>query len=240
MDVKLAEGLTAGLGGGYGNDVSHIDGDAGVLRATNSVVAGYASYTPVGEAFVDGMLGYGTLDFSTRRRVAAVNAVAVGERGGVMMFGALAAGIDRQSETLRWSAYGRVEFVEADLDAYVESGAGRYDLRFDPRSLSSLTGALGGLAEFRQKTAFGWIVPRARVEWRHEFAQTDPQWLDYADIPGASIYHIDTEGWKREQFDVSFGTRAEVGTWAFDVGINLSAGAGQRSGTLELGVSTEF
>ncbi|RYE03939.1 MAG: autotransporter outer membrane beta-barrel domain-containing protein, partial [Sphingomonadales bacterium] len=240
-DVKLADGVVVGIGGGYGNDVSHVGGTAARVRSTSNVLAAYASVSPGGSAFVDGMFGIGDLSFSSRRAVATLNVNAVGSRDGRFTVGAIAAGIDQQSETLRWSLYGRGEFMNATLGAYTETGAGRMNLRFDERDMRSLTGTLGARIEFTGKTGFATITPRLRGEWNHEFADTDAQMLDYADVPGAALFSLATQGWSRDQFQLSAGARFQFARrWSFDIEAGYRGGDGQQSGTLRLQLSKEF
>jgi large repetitive protein len=241
MDIKLADGVVVGAGGGYGSEVSLIGGGAARLRAEGTTVAAYASLSPIEGTFIDGMFGYGDLNMRLRRNVEATDAVALGSRDGKMTFGAVSAGIDRFSNALRWSAYGRFDFMNADLGAYRETGAGRYDLRFDQRSLQSLTGTLGARIETTQKTSFGAMSPRLRVEWRHEFADADPQFLDYADIVGPAFYRIDTVGWTRDQFQLAVGSRLALPSfWTVDLDLGFTGGQGSRAGTLRIGISKEF
>lgn len=240
-DIKLAEGVLVGVGGGYGNDLSQI-GTAAQVRGTSTLYAAYASLQPVGGTFIDGMLGRGQLDFTTRRIAAAVNATARGSRDGSYTVAAISLGVDRASGPLQWSIYGRGEYLDADLDAYVESGAGRYNLRFDARQVRSVTGTVGGRFEYRQKTGFGSVTPRIRVEWNHEFADLDAQWLDYADIPGAAIYDLAGRNWKRDQLQLSIGTRFDIlsSGWSFDFETGLRAGQGEKAGTLQIRLSKRF
>jgi len=240
MDIKLSNRLIAGLGVGYGNEVSWIGGSAAHLRGESTMVAGYASYSPVDAAFIDGMIGLGQIDYRMRRKVTDVDAIASGYREGDMIFGALSAGIERSNDALRWSAYGRVEWMNANLGAYAETGAGRYNLRWDKRSLTSLGGVLGGRAEWMRKTGFGSVTPHFRGEWRHEFANSDPQWIDYADIAGIALHRIDSQGWRRDQIDLSLGTRFDLSSWLLDLEYAMSVSAGQRSGRLKMGLSKEF
>ncbi|UZK66222.1 putative Ig domain-containing protein [Sphingomonas sp. M1-B02] len=240
-DIKLAEGVTLGVGGGYGNDVSHIGGGAARVRGENSLVAAYASIVPAESLFLDGMIGRSDLSFRTRRSVAGVNAVASGNRDGSFTLGALAAGIERESGPLSWSLYGRGELLDGELGAYTESGAGRFDLRFDERRLRSVTGSLGARFEYRQKFAWGSAAPRIRAEWNYEFADTGVQRLDYADIAGPAFYSVDSNGWKREQYMVSLGARFLLpAAWTFDIETALRGASGERAGTLRLTVSSEF
>lgn len=240
-DVKLADGILLGIGGGYGNDVSHVGGTAARVRSTGNVLAAYASVSPGSSAFIDSMIGIGDLSFSSRRAVATLNVNALGSRDGRFTVGVLAAGIDQQSETLRWSLYGRGEFMNATLGAYTETGAGRMNLRFDERDMRSLTGTLGVRIEFAGKTGFATITPRLRGEWNHEFADIDAQLLDYADIPGAALFSLATQGWSRDQFQLSAGARFQFERrWSFDFESGYRGGDGQQAGTLRLQLSKEF
>jgi len=240
-DIKLSEGVLVGLGGGYGNDLSRI-GTAAQVRGTSTIYAAYASIQPASGTFIDGMIGRGQLDFTTRRIAQAVNATARGSRDGSYTIAAISLGIDRAGGPLQWSVYGRGEYMDADLDAYAESGAGRYNLRFDARQVRSITGTIGGRLQYRQKTGFGSITPRLRAEWNHEFANVDAQWLDYADIPGAAIYALAGNGWKREQLQLSFGTRFDIlsSGWSFDFETGLRAAQGEKAGTLQLRLSKRW
>ena len=240
-DIKLSEGVLVGLGGGYGNDLSRI-GTAAQVRGTSTIYAAYTSVQPASGTFIDGMIGRGQLDFTTRRIAQAVNATAYGSRDGSYTIAAISLGIDRMGGPLHWSIYGRGEYMDAELDAYAESGAGRYNLRFDARQVRSITGTIGGRLEYRQKTGFGSITPRLRAEWNHEFANVDAQWLDYADIPGAAIYELAANGWRREQLQLSFGTRFDIlsSGWSFDFETGLRAAQGEKAGTLQLRLSKRW
>ncbi|MDG2535816.1 Ig-like domain-containing protein [Sphingomonas sp. HITSZ_GF] len=240
-DLKLGEGIVVGVGGGYGNDLSRI-GSGAQVRGTSTIYAAYASLQPADGTFIDGMVGRGQLDFTTRRIAAAVDAVARGSRDGSYTVAGVSLGVDRTDGQLQWSLYGRGEYMDADLDAYVETGAGRYNLRFDARQVRSLTGTIGARFQYRQKMSFGSVTPRVRAEWNHEFADVDAQWLDYADIPGLATYSLSGNGWKREQLQLSLGARFDIlkGAWSFDFETGLRTGQGEKAGTLQLRVTKTF
>jgi len=240
VDVKLAESLTVGVGGGYGRDMMRIDGGRARLTADSALIAAYASLSPFEQAFVDGMIGRGDLSFASRR-LADNGSTAIGSRDGDYIVAALALGIDRPGDRLSWSLYGRGELLEADLGAYRESGSGRFDLRFDERNISSLTGTLGARFEGRQVYDFGTMRPRLRAEWSYEFSDTDAQRLDYADIAGSAFYGIDTLGWRRSQIDLTLGTQLILPSrWSFDIETGIRTGTGELSGTLRTKISREF
>src|SRR3546814_19562960 len=99
--IKLAEGATVGIGVGYGGDESIIGGGAARVHSRTTIVAGYGSFEPVADAFVDVLLAHGDLDFHTRRQVEDIGAIASGSRDGGMTFGALSAGIEIGRATCR-------------------------------------------------------------------------------------------------------------------------------------------
>lgn len=236
-DIKLAEWATVGVGGGFGEDVSRIDSGAARVRSETRVAAAYGSFQPLQGAFIDAVVGRGTLDYRTRRAVEANGMTALGRRKGDMTFGAVSFGVDRLDRGLHWSSYGRFEWLEGDLDAYAETGADRYNLRFDDRGVRSLTGALGAKLKFTQVLPFGLVTPRLGAEWLHEFRGGGAQALDYADFEGASTYRISTVDWRREQYHLSLGGRLVTASrWMVDMEVGYRGAAGEGVGQLRLRV----
>ncbi|MGY2736115.1 autotransporter domain-containing protein [Sphingomonas sp. UYP23] len=239
VDMRIGDAVTLGVGGGYGTDLSEINGTAGRVRADTRAIAAYGSALPMQGVFVDGVFGYGALNFSTRRVVG--NGFATGERDGSMWFGALSAGVDRDSGALLWSVYGNLQWLDATLARYVEAGAGRLNLRFDERQVSSLSSVLGGRIGIVQKLSFGSVAPQIRGEWQHEFNGSSVQQLDYADILDPSQYGISTIGWRRDVFTLSLGSRwALPSDWGFDLELGLRGAAGETSGRLRGQITKKF
>lgn len=241
-DIKLRENLLVGLGGGFGDDLNKIGKADARVRGKSAMLAAYASYQPTESGFVDTMVGQGQLDFSTRRLAAAANATVSGQRDGHYTVAALSLGFDRTSGALQWSFYGRGEYLNASLGAYAETGADRYNLRFEARDVQSLTGTIGGVIHYRREVGFGAVTPHLRAEWNHEFADLDAQWLDYADIPGAAIYSLQGNGWKREQVQVNVGARFDMlkSGWSIDLESGLRAGQGEKAASLRIKLSNDF
>jgi hypothetical protein len=238
-DVKLSDSASIGIGGGVGFDDSKIGGQAASLKSDSSVIVTYGSLAPVRDMFFDFVVGYGDLGFKTRRAVD--GGTAIGSRDGTMWFGAASAGIDRVEDDLRWSLYGRGEWVDGKLGAYAESGGGIMNLRFDARSVRSLAGVLGARIEVDKELAIGVFRPRVRLEWSHEFRDSSVQMLDYADIPGDAFYGIRTDGWSRDQYEVGFGGGLYTHSrWIFDFELQLRGAAGERNGRLMVKLAKEF
>jgi hypothetical protein len=156
VDLKVDEALTLGVGGGYGADRTRIArDDRSRVDSESWMGAAYGSFQPARNAFVDVKIGGGGLRFDSIRDIGG-GAAARGRRDGSMWFGSLSAGLDRTSETWRLSAYGRADYLSADLDGYAETGGGLANLRFAKRDLTSLTGLVG----LRGSFVSGRWVPR--------------------------------------------------------------------------------
>jgi len=241
IDAGVRHGITIGVGGGLGHDGSSISDGAAHVAANTTVLALYGSVAPIAGTFVDGMVAHGWLDFNVRRTDASTSEAIYGVRHGRYTTGALSAGIDRVSGPIRWSAYGRAEFLAGRLGAYAERGAGLYDLRFDARELTSTTGVLGFRITYRRPLFSGTLAARLRGEWQHEFAGGTVQDVDYADVSGPAFYALREQGWSREQFLLSPGLELLLASdWALGLNLGVRGSARERAATTTVQVSKQF
>ncbi|WP_295562163.1 autotransporter domain-containing protein, partial [uncultured Sphingomonas sp.] len=241
VDLHVAKGVTLGVGGGLGHDRSTIAGGAGQVNSDSQVLAIYGSVAPAQGLFVDGMLARGWLDYSLRRLDAGAGALATADRAGTFTTGALSSGIDRTTGELRWSLYGRAEYMNGRLGRYVEEGAGIYNLRFDDRTLESVTGALGVRLGWQRPLPFGVLTGRLRTEWLHEFTDGTRQGLDYADVTGPSYYSLIASGWSREQllFAPGIGLTLPSG-WDLGIDLGVRVANGERAATTGMQIRKQF
>ncbi len=241
VDLHVAKGITLGVGGGLGHDRSSVAGAGGQVNSDSQVLAIYGSVAPLRGLFVDGMIARGWLDYSLRRYDAGAGALATANRAGTFTTGALSSGIDRTTGALRWSVYGRAEYLDGHLSRYIEEGAGVHNLRFDDRDLLSVTGALGLRLGWQQPLSVGLLTGRLRTEWLHEFAGGTGQGLDYADMSGPSYYSLIASGWSREQFMFAPGIGLTLPS-GWDVGLDLGVriADGERAATTGVQVRKKF
>ena len=236
VDVKLSEALTVGIGGGYGGERAKVGKDQGRVDSNSWMGAVYGSVAPADGLFLDGVAGAGRLSFDTIRNVTGGDAVARGHRGGSMLFGSLTGGFDRTSGTHALSAYGRIDYLSADLDRYTETGAGNANLVFDGRRLTSLSSVLG----LRGSLVTGRFVPRVRAEWRHEFKNGGIQALDYADLGGFN-YAIRGDGWTRDNYAIELGTDYVFDNgWRIGFDLGGALGQGSRYATEKITIRKQF
>ncbi|WP_336293503.1 autotransporter domain-containing protein [Cronobacter dublinensis] len=181
VDYRFTPDVTAGVGFGFGRDVSDI-GDTGTRSNGQSMsTALYASYHP-NAVFVDGLLGYSRLDFDSKRDVSETDAVARGSRGGRQFFGALASGYEFRTPQSLVSPYGRVQVSQTRLEGYTESDAGMYNLAFAPQRFSQVTGSAGLRAERRVPVTWGAVRLQSRVEYSRLMNDTGSARVGYADV----------------------------------------------------------
>jgi outer membrane autotransporter protein len=169
----------------------------------------YGSLRPSKGVFLDGVLGYGTLQYDASRYLSDGSGFATGERDGKQVFGALVGGIEMRHDTWMWSPYGRVELMSAKLDPYTEKATGINALSYFKQTVRSRIGALGVRAEGIYVGGLGTWFPRARLEYRHQFQGADDARLAYADlVADGPVYVIRT-------------VPQQTGNWAAGLGVKL-------------------
>lgn len=206
IDRRVSARLALGLGVGYARDRTEIGGDGTNSRARGASLALYGSYQPGANTFVDGLLGFGALDIDSERFVAAANDFARGARKGEQWFGSVAAGYELRGGSVLLSPYGRLDFARARLKAYTESGAGLNALTYFEQRVPTLQLALGLRAESAHEASFGWVQPRLRLEFRHDFKRDGQASLAYADLPGGPLYSIPAASERRNALVLGLGS----------------------------------
>ena len=206
IDRRVGARLALGLSVGYARDRTEIGGDGTNSRARGTSLALYGSYQPGANTFVDGLLGFGALDIDSERFVAAANDFARGARKGSQWFGSVAAGYEFRDEGILLSPYGRLDFARARLKAYTESGAGLNALSYFEQRVPTLQLALGLRAESAHEAGFGWVQPRLRLEFRHDFRRDGQASLAYADLPAGPLYSIPAAGERRNALVLGLGS----------------------------------
>ena len=205
-DKRYSDQLALGMGLGYARDKTLIGTDGSVNRAKGYSLAVYGSYQPTPTTFVDGLLGIGSLDFDSTRFVAPIGDFAYGKRSGSQVFGSLTGGYEFRNGNLLLSPYGRIDFSTDRLNASTETGAGAYALRYVRQTSTSIQGALGMRAESIHAADFGYVVPRARVEYRHELKRSGDAYIQYADQLGGPLYQLPSAGGPRNSVMLGLGS----------------------------------
>jgi len=240
-DMRITDTLDLGLGVGYGQERTEVGDADSRMDADSWVGVAYGSWRPAESLFIDGVLGYGQMSFDTRRTTPVDSSLVTGDRDGTTWFGSVSAGVDRTFGPARWISYGRLEAMNASLDAYTETGSPVWALSYDARELDSLQGTLG-LRYERQfvREDYTW-TPGLRVEWRQEFSEGGVQTLRYADWLNGPAYAIDQEGWGRSELNLglTFDFKGADG-WSFSTGADTRLSDEQWMASMKLLISKVF
>ncbi len=184
VDKRLQPDLAAGLAVGFMRDNTSIGTDGSTNKARAATLSLYGTYQPTRNTFVDGLLGYGRLNFTSRRAIAANGTVAEADRDGTQFFASIAGGYEKRENGVLWSPYTRLDYASNKLDQATEANAGLYALTYSSFTQPSLQGVVGVRTESVHRTDFGGAAPRARLEFRHEFQSNRDTSVAYADLPG--------------------------------------------------------
>jgi len=207
VDRRFNDRLVLGLGVGFGRDETDIGSDGSRLKASGSSVVAYGSHQLGRNTYVDSMLGFGRLNLDTRRYVSSMDEFAFSKRKGDQVFGSLAAGWEWRRDALLISPYGRVDFTRDRFKLATESGAGLAALTYLEQTQRSTQLAVGLRVEIQHPTDFGWVKPRARIEYRHELEGDRNASVAYADqySAGGPRYAISSAGSTRNSLAVGIG-----------------------------------
>jgi uncharacterized protein YhjY with autotransporter beta-barrel domain len=213
-DYRLSDELTIGVGTGYSRDRSDI-GENGSKSVGQSVVATvYGSYRPTPNIFIDGMFGYGALDFDSTRYVTDDGSFATGQRGGNQTFIALSSGYEFRGKSWMWSPYGKVDLTSTTLGKYTETAAGNNALTYFKQSVRTSSGTLGLRTEGQYLSRVGMWTPRGRIEYRRQFSGAGEAGISYADLASSGPAYV-------IRSDDSF-----TGNWTAGLGMRLLLAGG--------------
>ena len=240
-DYRVSDQLSVGAGFGYGRDSTDI-GNAGTKSTGDSYsLALYGSYRPQPSVFVDGVAGFGTLSFDSRRWVTDANDFATGKRNGRQMFASVSAGYEHRDRTWLISPYGRLSVSQSTLDQFSESGAGINALTYFEQTVTTVSGTLGLRAEYTQKTKWGTFLPFARVEYQHDFNGQSNAGLAYADLASSGpAYYVPGTPFGRDRVQIGLGTKFRTGPLTFGLDYNVMTGMGGLQQGVRLTFSAPF
>jgi uncharacterized protein YhjY with autotransporter beta-barrel domain len=208
-DYRFSNSLTLGVGAGFSRANSDIGDDGSKSKATSAIVSVYGSVRPSKTTFIDGVLGYGTLDLDTVRYVSGDSSYATSTRGGKQQFVAVSGGYEHHGEGWMLSPYGRLELALTTLDRTSETASGHNALTYFKQKSRVSSGVLGVRSEGQVSSRIGIWSPRVRVEYRRQFSGADEAGIAYTDLAADGPAYI-----LRSDAQI-------VATWTAGVGVRL-------------------
>jgi outer membrane autotransporter protein len=182
VDRRFNERFAGGVGFGYARDKTDIGTDGSKSRSEGYSISMYGSYHPAPKFFVDALLGVGWLKYDTDRVVSSISAVATANRTGNQVFGSISGGYEHREGNVLVSPYGRIDATSNRLNQATETGAGNNNLVYFDERTNTFQAALGLRAESIHRTAYGFALPRIRIEGQHSFEGDRRATIAYADL----------------------------------------------------------
>jgi uncharacterized protein YhjY with autotransporter beta-barrel domain len=240
-DYLFLDSFTGGIGFGYGRDSSDIGSQNSHSKGDSFSTALYGSFHP-GQIFVDGLLGYSSLSFDSRRYVTDNGGYAKGSRDGDQYFASLSSGYEFRDTAWRLAPYARMDVSSTKLDGFRETGSGSFDLAYADQRLNVLSGVGGLRGQYGIPLAQAAMTVRGRVEYSHTFSGDSTARVGYADISD-STYSISTIGQSENTMTlalgVDFALKSGVTTGLTYQG-SYGMGDDSRSNALMIRVGTHF
>lgn len=219
VDYRFNRNFVWGGSLGYSNTDSEFYESGGELETETFTLATYGNYYPAQRSYIDWIVSYGTTDFDMRRNIVfgPVDTTAVSQTDGEHWTASVSSGMDFRHKGLMFGPLVRADYLNADIDGFVEEGGSGLGLAIDEQSVESFTGAVGGQASMTLSRSWGILTPGVRLEWEHEFLDDERlMTARFASAPG-SPFVIGTDDPDRDYFNfgVNLAALFRGGTTAF-------------------------
>jgi outer membrane autotransporter protein len=221
IDRKYNDNLALGVGVGYARDRTDIGADGSESRARSTTLSLYGSYQPRNRnIFLDGLIGYGVLDYDTQRFVEPLTEVnqdpdvqptkhfARASRDGNQLFGSIAVGYQSPLNSgFLWSPYARLDFSRSELNQASETGAGQYALTYFKQSVTEADLSLGLRAQWEHELNRGGVaLPYARLEYTRNLKGDGRATVAYTDLVDGPRYSVPSVGGDRDALTLGVGS----------------------------------
>ena len=245
-DWRIDDRFLFGVAGGFGWSNTDFDDPRSALDGEQRSVSVYGLWRQGEHFFIDGVLGWGRLDFDIRRWSSTAGAAALATRDGDQAFGSLTLGYEHRTDGMSLTGYGRVDASRTRLDAYRERGLGIFDLAYGDQTVenNSLAVGLEGNYLFQGRNSF--FQPYWMIEYRDAFENRGDVSLNYVVSPRATDYALGLRSYGDNaltyggglDIDIASSWRLSVlfrrehasGTDASTIGLLLSFSPGGRNG----------
>ena len=164
-DYRFAGSGILGASVGFVKADTDLDAGAGNQNAKGYSFSLYGSYVPTENAYIDGILNLGHNRYDGQRQTptASFDSNTSGNQWGL----AVSAGYAFNRGQLALTPYGRVEYVDAKVNGFTESGDATQALNIGEQRIKATTLTLGGTASYAISTSWGVLLPNGRLEFQY-------------------------------------------------------------------------
>ena len=184
-DYRLENNSVLGAAVGFLRADTDLYENMGTQDAKGYSFSLYGSWVPVPAAYVDLIFNVGHNTYDSQRTQMGTADPATSNTSGDQWGVALSAGYNFHQGPVTAVPYARVEYIDAKVDGFTESGAPGEALTVSEQRVKATTLSIGGQASYAISTTWGVLLPYGRVEFQH-VAQSNVQTV-YAGLVGALV-----------------------------------------------------
>lgn len=164
-DYRFANNSVLGASVAFLRSDSDLNDGAGNQNAEGYGFSLFGSYVPIMNAYIDGIVNIGHNDYDGQRQSAAASYT--NSTSGNQWGFAVSAGYAFNQGPLALTPYGRVEYVDAKVNGFTESGKIDEALTIGEQRVKATTLTLGGTASYAISTQWAVLLPYGRLEFQY-------------------------------------------------------------------------
>ena len=234
-DWRIDDRFLFGVAGGFGWSNTDFDDPRSALDGEQRSLSFYGLWRQGEHFFVDGVLGWGRVDFDIRRWSSTAGATALATRDGDQAFGSLTLGYEHRTDSMSLTGYGRVDASRTRLDGYRERGLGIFDLAYGDQTVENNSFAVGleGNYVFQGRNSF--FRPYWMIEYRDAFENRGDATLNYVVAPRATDYALGLRSYGDNALTYGGGLDIDIASsWRLSVLFRREHASGSDASTIGL------
>jgi uncharacterized protein YhjY with autotransporter beta-barrel domain len=210
FDRVIGDRFVFGGAGGFGWNDTDFGDDRSDLSGEQRSLSTYGLWRLGEHLYIDGLLGWGRLDFDIERWSDIVGTAATARREGEQRFLSLSMGYERRGDRNTLTTYGRYDASRTTLDAYREHGLGIYDLDYREQTVDSRTLAVGLEGSYARTWGTRAFRPFWSVEYRDSLRNDGDASINYVVQPVSTDYRLGLRSYNDDMFAFGGGFDLEL------------------------------
>ncbi len=213
-DYRLDDQLIIGGAIGYVRNDTNFKDSRGSMSIDGHTLSLYSTYYHSEALYLDAIASVGWNSFNNSRKMSfeSFSGKASGDTGGIKYSLSVGGGYDYYKNELSFGPYGRINYVNTDIDGYSESSAVGLALSFDDQNVTSLSTQIGGQLSYALSTSHGVFLPHLSFEWTHEFRNNSRNIsASFVNDPTGTKFELSSDDPDRDYFNLTTGVTATLG-----------------------------
>jgi len=165
-DYRFPNNNVLGAAIAYAKADTDLDESGGNQTAKGYGFSVFGTFVPTTNAYIDGILNFGHNKYDGSRQQI-LGGFATHHTNGDQWGLAVNAGYQFNRGPLALTPFGRVEYIDAKVDGFQESGNSQEALTIGEQHVKATTLTIGGQVSYSLSTSWGVLMPNARIEFQH-------------------------------------------------------------------------